>query len=55
MALTIKNDDGKKTKLQTGFRFKGNATSHYAEAIALEAMLYVGWRISESAADVNIK
>eukprot|EP00660_Eupelagonema_oceanica_P018647 gene18647-11186_t len=53
--MTIDNGKAGKKKYQTGFRISGNATSHYAEAVALEAMLYIGWRISTTTADAAIK
>eukprot|EP00665_Eupelagonemidae_sp_cell47_P011863 gene11863-biopygen8559 len=55
LAIIIRQEDGRAKRMQTGFLFKGNPTSFYAEAVAMEAMLYVGWRITQRALVKTLK
>eukprot|EP00663_Eupelagonemidae_sp_cell21sb_P003546 gene3546-3412_t len=47
VAVTMKDSAGLVHKAQAGFRITGNPTSYHAEKVAMEAMLYVGWRIHQ--------
>eukprot|EP00660_Eupelagonema_oceanica_P006390 gene6390-24258_t len=47
LAMLIVNEDEPGKLLRTGFRFRGNASSNYTEIVGMEAMAYIGWRITK--------
>jgi len=53
VAITVQKKSGAQKKMQAGFRFAGTPTSYFAEAVAMEAMLYLGWRTRETLKDIE--